>query len=208
MRTMDKPWYPVVFMFVVTAVFSTVVIAVSQMTRESVQANARVAFERAVASSLGLASDSTPNAEVHSIFAQQVKQPKEGTGGAYYFEKDGAIQGYAILMQGKGFWDVIKGVMGVAADRKTVTGIAFYQLRETPGLGAEITKAGFRDQFKGKVLATSEKAIAIKRPGASIGSSDVYAVTGATQTSSRVESFVNSSLREWQKKMAGKGGAE
>ena len=44
----NKAWYPILYMFVITAFFSSVLIGLSRMTQERVEANERVAFERAV----------------------------------------------------------------------------------------------------------------------------------------------------------------
>ena len=122
-------------------------------------------------------------------------------------KKDGQIAAYALPFEGQGFWARIRGIVGIAADKKTVTGITFYEQSETPGLGAEIVKPTFRNQFKGKVLARKDKPITMRRPGATLGESDVHAVTGATQTSVRVEEMMNRAIKTWQESQ-GKGGEE
>ena len=81
------------------------------------------------------------------------------SGGAYTLKKDGQMAAYALPFEGQGFWACIRGIVGIAADKKTVTGITFYEQSETPGLGAEIVRPAFRNQFKGKVLAQKEKPI-------------------------------------------------
>jgi len=70
--------------------------------------------------------------------------------------------------EGQGFWARIRGIVGIAADRKTVTGITFYEQSETPGLGAEIVRPAFRNQFKGKLLAPKERPITMRRPGTTL----------------------------------------
>jgi Na+-transporting NADH:ubiquinone oxidoreductase subunit C len=202
-------WYPVVYMFVTTALFSSAVIGVSAMTRERVEANARLVFERAVLTVLpgqyepGLSGD-----EIHRRFAERVHEPNGASGGAYTVLEGGRIAAYALPMDGQGFWAPIRGVIGIAADRKTVTGITFYEQSETPGLGAEIVKPAFRNQFKGKVLSWQGKPINIERPGAELGANDVHAVTGATQTSVRLESIINREVHAWQSKVGKEGGAQ
>ncbi|MHC4736761.1 MAG: FMN-binding protein, partial [Planctomycetota bacterium] len=92
----------------------------------------------------------------------------------------------------------IKGIIGIKADRRTITGIAFYEQNETPGLGAEITGHPFRDQFRGKEISVSGEPINIRRPGTTLSSNDVHAVTGATQTCNRVENIINNTLKKWR----------
>lgn len=191
--------YPIMYMFVVTAAFSSVVIGFSTLTRERVQANERLAFERAVVEALpGLYEPGLGSTEIHRRFVEQVSEPDASSGDAYTLRKEGQVAAYALPFEGQGFWAPIRGIIGIAADRRTVTGIAFYEQAETPGLGAEIVRPAFRNQFKDKVLAREEKPINMRRPGAELGENDVYAVTGATQTSVRLEAIVNRAVRQWQ----------
>ncbi|OQA00936.1 MAG: O-acetylserine sulfhydrylase [Planctomycetes bacterium ADurb.Bin412] len=71
------------------------------------------------------------------------------------------------------------------------------------GLGAEIAKEPFRQQFSGLILAAEGQPIGIRRPDASLGKNEVHAVTGATQTSTRLEKIINSALQQWRDKMEG-----
>ncbi len=199
-------WYPITYMFLVTAAFSSVVIGVADLTRERVEANTRLAFERAVVAVLpGLYEPMLSGPEIHRRFVEQVSEPNASSGEAYTLRKDGQIAAYGLPFEGQGFWAPIRGVIGIAADKKTVTGIAFYEQSETPGLGAEIVKPAFRRQFGGKVLAWEGKPINMRRPGAELGANDVYAITGATQTSVRLEDIINQAVRDWQSKISGEG---
>jgi Na+-transporting NADH:ubiquinone oxidoreductase subunit C len=110
----------------------------------------------------------------------------------------GKIVAYALPISGQGFWAPIKGVIGIKADRRTITGIAFYEQNETPGLGAQITTSAFTSQFQGKVISSSDKPLNIRRPTDALGTSDVHAVTGATQTSTRLEKILNDALKKWR----------
>ncbi|MHC4681645.1 MAG: FMN-binding protein [Planctomycetota bacterium] len=200
-----QPWYPVLYMFCVTAFFSTVVIGLTHLTRERVEANQRLALERAVVTVLpGLYEDKLNSLDLHRRFIESVEPPNDSSGGAYTFKKDGRIVAYAVPISGRGFWAPIKGVIGVEADKKTITGIAFYEQNETPGLGAEITKSSFRNQFRGKEISSQDRPVTVRQPGAALGNSEVHAVTGATQTSTRLENIINTALRKWQAEMAGK----
>ena len=102
----------------------------------------------------------------------------------------------------------IKGVIGIKADKKTTTAIAFYEQNETPGLGAEITKPAFKSQFEGKVISGSDKPLSIIPPSEELGSSEVHAIAGATQTSVRLEKIINTALSNWQSQVDIKGAEE
>ena len=86
-----------------------------------------------------------------------------------------------------------------------MTGIAFYEQNETPGLGAEITQPPFKTQFEGKELAPEDKPLRFRRPGENLGPNEVHAVTGATQTSVRVEKIINDAVSRWQSEVNGEG---
>jgi len=203
----EKRWYVPVYMFIVTAAFSSVVIGFAMKTENLVEVNAQAALEKAVLQVLPtLYSETASRSELHKTFVEQVGRPSDETGGAYVFKKGKQIEAYAVPFSGQGFWATIKGVVGVKADKKTITGIAFYEQSETPGLGAEITKPTFKNQFPGRILADKAVLLKMKRPGESLAQNEYHAITGATQTSTRVEKIINDALNQWQEKIEKRGG--
>jgi RnfABCDGE-type electron transport complex G subunit len=200
----QKKWFPVVYMFAVTAFFSSIVIGLTQSTSARVQANEKLTFEKAVLAVLpGLydQNERVSGLELHKRFTEKVTAPDERSGGAYTLRESGKIAAYALPISGQGFWALIRAVIGIEADSKTITAMAVYQQSETPGLGAEIAKSEFTEQFKGKVMLMGEKPLSIARPGVQLDQSSVHAVTGATQTSTRLEVLINNGLKEWQQKL-------
>ncbi len=200
----NKPWFAVVYMFVVTAFFSSILIGFSRMTREQVEANQQLQFEKAVLNVLPVDLPEDPtNLELHRAFVDRVNEPTEETGGAYTSEKNGNITGYALPVEGQGFWAPIKGVVGFRSDKKTIRGIDFYEQNETPGLGGEIVKPDFRNRFEGLIIDLTGKPLIISRGAGETAENEVHAITGATQTCSRLEKFVNNDIQNWLKKMQG-----
>jgi Na+-transporting NADH:ubiquinone oxidoreductase subunit C len=198
----EKKWFPVIYMFLVTTLFSSIVIGFTQFTADRVEANQKLSFEKAVLTVLpGLYDENLSRLELHRRFTDEVTKPDKSTGGTFTLIKNGVIEAYALPISGQGFWAPIKGIIGIEADRKIITAIAFYQQNETPGLGAEIAKPEFRNQFKGKVILTGEKPLSIKRPGDELDKSSVHAVTGATQTSTRLEKIINDALKDWKEQI-------
>ena len=198
----EKWWFPIVYMFLITAFFSSIVIGFSYVTSARVEANENFAFEKAVLMALpDLYNKEKSRSELHRTFVERISSPDETSGGAYTLKDAGQIAAYALPISGQGFWAPIKGVIGIKADRLTITGIAFYEQNETPGLGAQITKDIFKNQFNGKIISSSGKPVNMKRPGDVLGKSDVYAVTGATQTSTRLEKIINDALTNWLSKL-------
>ncbi len=195
----SRRWYPVVYMFVAMLVFSSVIIGFSRYTGKRVRMNEKIALERAVLEALGENATELAGAEVHARFTELVAGSEHSGGtGAYTFVENGVVKAYAVHFAGKGFWAPIKGFVGVAADRRTLLGIAFYEQSETPGLGAEIVKPVFRNQFIGRRLSSDARPIAFRRTGGQLGDNEVEAVTGATQTCTRLEKIINDAVDEWR----------
>jgi Na+-transporting NADH:ubiquinone oxidoreductase subunit C len=202
----DKIWYPVLYMFVITACFSTVLIGLARFSRDRVEANQRLAVEKAVLDVLAI--ELPPRAsslELHKTFLDKVTGPSPRSGGAYVLAEGDRVVAYAVPLEGKGYWDTIRGFIGIASDGKTVTGLSFYEQNETPGLGAEIAQPPFREQFVGKRIAGGDRPLGFMPVGSALGESEVHAITGATQTSTRVERIINEDLVGWRSGLRSNG---
>lgn len=60
--------------------------------------------------------------------------------------------GYVIPVNGFGLWDAIYGYLAIKPDGNTVIGISWYDQKETPGLGANISEADWQSLFPGKSI--------------------------------------------------------
>lgn len=195
----NKPWFAVVYMFVITALFSSALIGFARVTRPRVLANEQLAFERAALEAFPEITV-PPSPQIHPLFNTLFEKSNDAAG-AYVYRKDGRRVGYAVPVAGKGFWAPIRGVVGVSADLMTLTGISFYDQNETPGLGARITEADFRQQFEGLAVGALEKPIGVRPTTVSPADNEVHAITGATQTCVRLEVLINEALSVWLKAM-------
>ncbi|UCD19574.1 MAG: FMN-binding protein [candidate division WOR-3 bacterium] len=202
MSLRDRIWYPILYMSAITLISSAVILLFGSLTRQRVQDNQLIAFERAVLGALGAGEQelSTPSA-IHTAYSTLIREPDESSAGAFRFIKDDSLIAYALPLEGPGFWAPIKGVIGILADRRTVTGIAFYEQNETPGLGGEIVKGAFTKQFEGKTLSDGDPALSIAPVSVVLDEHTVHAVTGATQTSTRLAKFMNETIADWRTRM-------
>ena len=64
----------------------------------------------------------------------------------------GAPEEYVIPITGYGLWDRIVGYISILPDGETVRGIAWYDQKETPGLGGTIADPSWQKQFSGKKI--------------------------------------------------------
>jgi Na+-transporting NADH:ubiquinone oxidoreductase subunit C len=80
----------------------------------------------------------------------------------YKIVKNNVVESYVYPAQGVGLWSTLYGYIAVKPNGSTVVGITFYKEGETPGLGAEINKLWFRDNFIGKELNKDNKVVGVK----------------------------------------------
>ncbi|MGL4992612.1 MAG: NADH:ubiquinone reductase (Na(+)-transporting) subunit C [Bacteroidales bacterium] len=107
--------------------------------------------------------------------------------------EDGSVK-YIFPMSGAGLWGPIWGYVSLNDDRNTVYGAYFSHKGETPGLGAEIEKDFFYEQFAGKELFKEGvfKSIAVEKKGQKslTGADQVDAISGGTITSKGVDAML------------------
>ena len=109
---------------------------------------------------------------------------------------------YILPMYGAGLWGPIWGYIAINSDGKTIYGAYFAHQGETPGLGAEIEKPAFSNQFDGKSLFPqgSFMPVAVLKKGLkpAPGQDYVDAISGGTITSSGVSAMIANSLTPYQ----------
>lgn len=115
-------------------------------------------------------------------------------------EKEGK-EVYVVPVRGKGLWDAIWGF--VAIDKSmTIQGVYFDHKGETPGLGAEIKKRFFMDDFTGEEMLAGNNFEGVK---VAKGNNDplnnektdyeVDAIAGATITGDGVSAMLKKDIR-------------
>ena len=82
----------------------------------------------------------------------------------------------------------------VEPDLETLKGIEVLDHSETPGLGGRLTEDQFKKQFIGKKL---RPRILVVKGRKAAGANEVDAITGATNTSKGIESFLNDAMKEF-----------
>lgn len=65
-------------------------------------------------------------------------------------EENRQVAGYVIPVNGMGLWDAIYGYLAIEPNGNNVIGISWYDQKETPGLGANISEPEWQSQFPGK----------------------------------------------------------
>ena len=118
--------------------------------------------------------------------------------------------GYIIPVSGKGLWSTLKGYFALSDDKNTTMGIVFYEHGETPGLGAEVDKPWFQNQFKidqGKKIFNEEGSLVSiyvnKKKFTKDKPHEVDGITGATVTADGVTKFLKRDLMRYETFLVG-----
>ncbi|MCP9612716.1 NADH:ubiquinone reductase (Na(+)-transporting) subunit C [Coprobacter tertius] len=109
---------------------------------------------------------------------------------------------YILPMYGAGLWGPIWGYVSVDTDGNTIYGAYFAHQGETPGLGAEIEKPEFSDQYAGKhfFVDGTFKSVAVEKKGQKPidGAEYVDAISGGTITSKGVQTMMQNCIIPYQ----------
>lgn len=110
---------------------------------------------------------------------------------------------FVVPVSGAGLWGPIWGYVAIESDGSTIFGAYFSHASETPGLGAEIEKPAFQNEFNGKELFKNNVFIPVEVMKAgqvpTSGADYVDAISGGTITSKGVQAMLNSCLTDYSK---------
>jgi Na+-transporting NADH:ubiquinone oxidoreductase subunit C len=104
---------------------------------------------------------------------------------------EGAYETVVLPVSGFGLWGIMYGYLAIEGDGNTIRGIGFYDHKETPGLGGEISNPRWQAQWPGKQIFDTAGDVAFELvKGGGEGESQVDALSGATLTSRGVENMI------------------
>ena len=123
----------------------------------------------------------------------------------FIYSEEGKARAYCFPISGKGLWSTIYGYMALEPDAATVRGVTFYKHGETPGLGAEVEKEWFQNNFRGKkiydkgalvsIVVVKGKVLDKYSPDAAWHYVD--GISGASMTCKGVTAFVKRDLEKY-----------
>jgi Na+-transporting NADH:ubiquinone oxidoreductase subunit C len=204
---MTKQLRSVVYMFLISLFFASLVSAVKHLNEKTIASNQALKLQRIILKVLEIPVEkNTRDDQISQLFMERIKNIQVEDRILYvgYEEDAHTILGYAFPVGGPGFWGPIQGMVGVDPEVTKVLGIAFTKHSETPGLGGRITEDWFSSQFKGLPLhpIDGDKKIFYLKPAGTTGApNELDAITGATNTSSAVEAFLNDELDYFLKEL-------
>jgi len=127
---------------------------------------------------------------------------REKVAQVYLLEDEGRLQKIVLPIRGYGLWSTLYGFLVLEGDASTVIGLAFYDQKETPGLGGEVDNPKWKALWPGKRMFDEQGAVAIDIVKGSVDKDTPQAVhqvdglSGATLTSNGVENMLHFWLGE------------
>ena len=185
--------YPIIFMVIVTSLFTLVLAVINELTYDRIQEQSRIKTQSKLLYALNLDFENNADSIVDT-YNEYITEKSTDDYTYYLAKENGEILGYAFEVNGKGLWGQIKSYIAFNDSFKRLKGVDFISHSETPGLGGRIDERWFVDQFKGIELNQLEdgKYLIFKR---SIGG-NIDSISGATSTSKAVRFIFNENIRE------------
>ena len=218
--------YTLLFTAIVTVVLAFLLSIVDSSLKEKYEKNVEVDIRKNILISLGFSSTdvlSMNNENVESIFQNSIvgfvvdnsgsivenKLPQDidpnldlNLYPIYKRVSNNVTEGYSIPISGKGLWGTMFGYFSIEPDGSTAKGITFYQHIETPGLGGEVDKPWFQNNFVGKRFVDENgNLIGIQTVKGQVDetSEEAYhlvdGISGATMTSRGLNQFLLKDLK-------------
>jgi len=181
-------WYPIVFMSILTAIFTFILAFLDVSTADKVAANQKFDLQSKILYVFDIPLSDTSVEGVDKLFNEKISQDEE----IFIYKEGSSIEGYAFPVAGSGLWGSIEAYVGISEDYTTLLGLTFITQTETPGLGGRIEEEEFLSQFRGlDVSQALEGGYVVYNPAPG---GNVDAIAGATLTSKSVANFMNEDI--------------
>lgn len=192
--------YTIVYSIVVVVIVAVLLALASQLLSPRQQANALLDKQKQILVALNQDYSNTDPAQMYLSLVNDTIYVGENKLPVYIATIDGKTK-YVFELKGTGLWGGIGGYLALDDDKNTIFGINFNHESETPGLGADIVTAKFRNQFNGKHIrnaAGEVRSVAVMKAGKiADGQEQVDALSGATITCTGVSDMLRNNLAEY-----------
>ncbi len=124
---------PVLFMMIVTILFTGVLATINEVTAERIELNEEAAEQRSFLFVVDVSTDDLTAEEVNQLF-NEIFEEREVSGRLIYEASiDGDLIGYVYPMVDNAVWGEIRGIIGIDINFETILGVDFLSHNETPG---------------------------------------------------------------------------
>lgn len=163
-------------------------------------------YNQYITETIALNSDGSVDEKADAFtvdLAKELKRPAPDQVFPLYIADIEGEKYYIVPLRGQGLWDAIWGYIALKDDVNTIKGAVFDHKGETPGLGAEITQAWFRERFTDeKIFDENGNLIGVSVVKGSPDPTDkadfkVDAISGATITGDGVSDMISERLQHY-----------
>lgn len=165
---MSKHIKSIVFATVLSIVCSSLLTVASTGLKDYRLKNIALDKQKNILKSVGLIDDlkASPSDAINKLYSKNIKLMWMDSNGriiskqtdpendlpVYLYVKEGKIISYILPLDSRGLWGKISGYLALSNDGITISGFTIYSHSETPGLGGEIEKNWFQNNFAGKKI--------------------------------------------------------
>lgn len=175
---------PALILFLICAVMAGALAYVNAITEPVIAQNEKLAEQQSLSQVFADANNFSDAIEASSL----IEKGYSVTGSIeklYEAQKDGESIGYVIAVSSRGYGGEIKMLVGID-NASNIKGVTLTSHNETPGLGANVGKSSFTNQFEGEI--PKEAFFVVKHETAN--DNEIQAVTAATVSSKAVTAGV------------------
>lgn len=173
---------------------------------ECTRAKAEKLYNKHIVEEITLNNEGEKVKEVRAFnvsLAKQMDKPIEEQVFPMYKAQYKGTTNYVIPLRGKGLWDAIWGYVALEENFNTIQGVIFDHKGETAGLGAEITRDWFQENFRNEKIFNDEgELVGVKVTKGYNQPENKYdnkvdAISGATITSDGVTDMMQERLKNY-----------
>ena len=190
--------YIFIYISVLVILLASILSIITLGLKEKIEANKQTEKCQQILSAAGYQVDKSTAITLFSQVAQPIKDSKNRE--RYTIQCADGESGQVIAVHVKGLWGPIWGYVILDSTLCTIKGVVFGHKSETPGLGDQITKESFTQQFIGKKIIdttghfVSVRVLSPNKPTPIHECNRVDAISGATLTSRGVDQMLQSNL--------------
>lgn len=166
-------------LFLITAVTAALLAGANLLTQDKIAQNSALAEQEALKEVISAATFAPTDALV-------LLEVPEVIASAYVALDGDEIVGYCFKVTPSGYGGAIEAIFGVDKSL-AITGVSILSHSETAGLGANIVKEEFRNQFQGKTAVTGAAKSSPKE-------TEIQALSGATISSKAIARGADTAL--------------
>lgn len=109
----------------------------------------------------------------------------------YVKQENDRVDTVVLPIEGYGLWGILYGFIALEGDANTVKGLSFYELKETPGLGAEVRNPSWKALWPGKQLRNENGEVTLRVvKGEAVTDQQIDGLAGATLTTQGVDNLL------------------